>query len=54
MPRKSIKEAPADYFKMKDFVEKSKDIKPKEVFGSNYKQSNNKEDNSKKNNIKKK
>jgi len=58
MPRKSnknggyskpIKEAPSEYFRMNDFVEKSKKIKPKEVFGSNYK-----EVNSKKNNIKKK
>jgi hypothetical protein len=58
MPRKSnknggyskpIKEAPSEYFRMNDFVEKSKKIKPKEVFGTNYK-----EDKSKKNNIKKK
>lgn len=63
MPRKSnknggyskpIKEAPSEYFRMNDFVEKSKKIKPKEVFGTNYKQSNHKEVKSKKNNIKKK
>lgn len=55
MPRKSnknggfskpIKEAPAEYFKMKEFVEKSKKIKQVEVFGSKV--------NSKKNNTKKK
>ena len=46
MPRKSnknggwskpIKEAPTNFFKMKEFVEKSKNIKPTEVFGKEYK-----------------
>lgn len=55
MPRKSnknggyskpIREAPSDYFRMKEFVEKSKKVKPTEVFGFKV--------NSKKNNTKKK
>jgi len=55
MPRKSnknggyskpIKQAPSDYFRMKEFVEKSKKVKPTEVFGFKV--------NSKKNNTKKK
>jgi len=61
MPRKSnknggfskpIKEAPAEYFKMKEFVEKSKKVKQVEVFGSKASSSN--KVNSKKNNTKKK
>ena len=60
MPRKSnknggyskpIKQAPSDCFRMKEFVEKSKKVKPTEVFGFKH---SNKKVNSKKNNTKKK
>ena len=65
MPRKSnknggyskpIKEAPKEYFRMNEFVEKSKKVKQSDVFGkqSNNKQSNNKQVNSKKKTSKKK